>query len=213
VFVQVADPVGGGFVDSLARPGRNATGFTVFDYGISAKWLELLKEIEPRLTRVALLRDAANPSGTGLFGALQSAAPSFGIDARPIGLRDADEIERGIGAFARGANGGLIVTPSSLAAVHRELIIALAAKHRLPAIYPFAFYVRGGGLAAYGPDPIDEYRQAAGYVDRILKGEKPAHLPVQNPVKFNFSINMKTAKALGLSVRPAIPLRADEVIE
>jgi len=213
VFVQIADPVGAGFVDSLSRPGRNATGFTVFDYGISAKWLDLLKELEPRLKRVALLRDAANPSGTGLFGALQSAASPLGIEATPIGLRDAGEIERGIGAFARGANGGLIVTPNSGSLVHREQIIALAAKHRLPAVYPFAYFVSDGGLAAYGPDPIDQYRQAAGYVDRILRGEKPADLPVQNPVKFNFLINMKTARALGLTVPPTMLAIADEVIE
>jgi putative ABC transport system substrate-binding protein len=213
VFVQVADPVGGGFVDSLSHPGRNATGFTVFDYSIGAKWLELLKEIAPRVTRVAILRDAANPSGTGMFGAAQSVAPSLGTETSPIGLRDADEIERGITAFARGANGGLIVTPSSLSIVHREQIIALAAKHRLPAVYPFRFFVSSGGLVAYGPDPIDQYRQAASYVDRILKGEKPADLPVQAPVKYELAINLKTAKALGLDVPPAVLVRADEVIE
>jgi putative ABC transport system substrate-binding protein len=213
VFVQVADPVGGGFVDSLSHPGRNATGFTVFDYGIGAKWVELLKELAPKLARVALLRDPANPSGTGLFGALQSAAPSLGIEVSPIGLRDSGEIERGITAFARGANGGLIVAPNSSSLVHREQIIGLAAKHRLPAIYPFQYFVGDGGLAAYGPDPIDQYRQAASYVDRILRGERPADLPVQNPVKFNLAINLKTAKALGLEVPATVLARADEVIE
>jgi putative ABC transport system substrate-binding protein len=213
VFVQVADPVGGGFVDSLARPARNATGFVAFDYSMGAKWLELLKEIAPRLTRVATLRDAANPSGTGFFGAVQSVAPSLGIEASPIGLRDAGEIERGVTSFARRENGGLIVTPTSFSLVHRDLIIALAAKHRLPAVYPFGYFVRGGGLIAYGSDPIDQYRQAAGYVDRILKGEKPADLPVQNPVKYELVINLKTAKALGLDIPATVYARADEVIE
>jgi putative ABC transport system substrate-binding protein len=212
VFVTVADPVGGGFVDSLSHPGRNATGFTVFDYSIAAKWLELVKEIAPRLARVALLRDPANPSGTGLFGALQSAALSLGIEASPIDLRDTGEIERGIGAFARGANGGLIVTPSFLSLVHREQIIALAAKYQLPAVYPFGYFVSSGGLVAYGPDLIDQYRQAAGYVDRILRGEKPADLPVQTPTKYQLVLNLKTAKALGLMVPPTL-LATAEVIE
>ena len=213
VFVQVSDPVGGGFVDSLSRPGRNATGFTVFDYSISGKWLELLKEVAPPIKRVALLRDAANPSGTGLFGSLQSTAPSLGIDTVPIGLRDAGEIERGVTAFARTANGGLIVAPNGLANTQRKLIIALAQKHHLPTVYPFGYYVSDGGLIAYGPDPVDQYRQAAGYVDRILKGEKPADLPVQNPVKFTLAINLKTAKALGLDVPPALLIRADDVVD
>jgi putative ABC transport system substrate-binding protein len=213
VFVQVADPVGGGFVDSLSRPGRNATGFTVFDYSISGKWLELLKEIAPGVKRVALLRDAANPSGTGLFGSLQSTAPSLGVDAVPIGLRDAGEIERGVTAFARTGDGGLIVAPNTLANVQRKLIIALAQKHHLPAVYPFGYYVSDGGLISYGPDSTDQYRQAASYVDRILKGEKPADLPVQNPVKFNLAINLKTAKALGLTVPPTLLALADDVIE
>jgi putative ABC transport system substrate-binding protein len=213
VFVQVGDPVGGGFVDSLARPGRNATGFTAFDYSMGAKWLELLKEVAPRLTRVAMLRDAANPSGTGFFGAAQSVAPSLGIETIPIGLRDADEIERSITAFARGPNGGLIVTATSLSIVHREQIIALAAKHRLPAVYPFGYFVTDGGLVSYGPDPIDQYREAAGYVDRILKGAKPADLPVQAPTKYELILNTKTAKALGLDVPATVLVRADEVIE
>jgi len=213
VFVQVADPVGGGFVDSLSRPGRNATGFTVFDYSISGKWLEVLKEIAPGMKRVALLRDAANPSGTGLFGSLQSTAPSLGVDAVPIGLRDAGEIERGVTAFARTADGGLIVAPNTLANVQRKLIIALAQKHHLPTVYPFGYYVSDGGLISYGPDSTDQYRQAAGYVDRILKGEKPADLPVQNPVKFYLAINLKTAKALGLKVPAELLVRADDVIE
>jgi putative tryptophan/tyrosine transport system substrate-binding protein len=213
VFVQVSDPIGGGFVDSLSAPGRNATGFTVFDYSISGKWLELLKEIAPGVKRVALLRDAANPSGTGLFGSLQSTAPSLGVDAVPIGLRDAGEIERGVMAFARTANGGLIVAPNTLALFQRKLIVALAQKNHLPAVYPFGYYVSDGGLCAYGPDPVDQYRRAAGYVDRILKGQKPADLPVQNPVKFNLAINLKTAKALGLTIPQTLLVAADEVIE
>jgi putative ABC transport system substrate-binding protein len=213
VFVQVSDPVGGGFVDNLSRPGRNATGFTVFDYSISGKWLELLKEVAPGVKRVALLRDASNPSGTGLFGSLQSSALLLGVDAVPIGLRDAGEIERGVTAFARTANGGLIVAPHTLADAQRKLIVALAQKHHLPTVYPFGYWVDDGGLISYGPDPTDQYRQAAGYVDRILKGEKPADLPVQFPVKFNVAINLKTAKALGLDIPASVLVRADEVIE
>jgi putative tryptophan/tyrosine transport system substrate-binding protein len=213
VFVQVTDPVGGGFVDSLARPGRNATGFTVFDYGIGGKWIELLKQFAPRLTRVAVLRDPVNPAGTGLLGAIQTASPSFGVEATSIGLREADEIERGVTAFARGGNGGLIVTPSALASVHRELIIGQAARHQLPAVYPFRYFVTGGGLSYYGPDTLDQIRRAAGYVDRILRGEKPGDLPVQNPTKYGLAINLKTAKALGLTVPPSLLARADEVIE
>jgi putative tryptophan/tyrosine transport system substrate-binding protein len=213
VFVQVPDPVGGGFVASLARPGGNATGFTQFEYGMSGKWLELLKQIAPRLTRVVVFRDPTNPAGVGQLGAIQSVAPSFGVELRPVDLRDAAEIERAITAFAAGQNGGLIVPASSLAIIHRALIIALAARHRLPAVYPYRFYVNEGGLIAYGPDPIDSYRRAAGYVDRILKGEKPADLPVQAPTKFETVVNLKTAKALGLTVPPGVLAIADEVIE
>ena len=211
VFVQVTDPVGAGYVASLARPGGNATG--LFEYSISGKWLELLKQIAPGITRAAVLRDPANPAGTGLFGAIQGAAPSFGVEVSPLGLRDAGEIERGITAFAGGSNGGLIVTPSALAWVQRELIITLATRHRLPAVYALRFFVTGGGLISYGPDPADQYRRAAGYVDRILKGEKPADLPVQAPTKYDLVINLKSAKALGLTVPPQLLARADEVIE
>jgi putative ABC transport system substrate-binding protein len=213
VFVQVSDPVGAGLVASLAHPGGNSTGFTVFEYGMSAKWLELLKEIAPRLTRVAVLRDPANPSGTGQFGAIQAVAPSLAVEASPIGLHDADEIERGLDLFARGANGGIIVTPSSLAIFHRDLIIKLAERYRLPAIYPFRPFVSGGGLVSYGPDVLDEYRQAAGYIDRILKGDRPADMPVQAPTKYELAINLKTAKALSLQILPTLLARADEVVE
>ena len=213
VFVQVADAVGGGFVDSLARPGGNATGFTNMEYGLGGKWLEMLKQIAPSVTRAAVLRDAANPSGTGQFGVIQAVAPSFGVEVSPIGLRDAEEIERGITTFARRPNGGLIGTPSGLATMHRDLIITLAARHQLPAVYPFRFYVVSGGLIAYGPDPLDQWRRAAGYVDRILKGENPADLPVQQSTKLSLVINLKTAKALGLDVPPMLLATADEVIE
>ena len=198
VFTQTPDPVGAGFVESLARPGGNATGFTLFEYGISGKWLELLKEIAPRVTRAAVLRDPAIPQGIGQLGAIQSVAPSFGVELSPVDVRDAGEIERAVTAFARGSNGGLIVTASGLAIVHRELIITLAARHKLPAVYSSRFFVTGGGLISYGPDSIDPHRRAAGYVDRILKGEKPADLPVQAPTKYELVINLKTAKALGL---------------
>jgi ABC-type uncharacterized transport system substrate-binding protein len=213
VFVQVTDPVGAGFVDSLARPGRNATGFIVFEYGIGGKWLELLRQVAPKLTRVSVLRDPANPAGAGLFGSIQTVAPSFGIEASPIDVRDADEIQRGVTIFAHGENGGLIVTPSSFSSVNRALIIAQAAHHQLPAIYPFRYFVSGGGLMCYGPNNLDQYRHAAEYVDRILKGEKPADLAVQNPTKYDLAINLKTAKALGLEVPPTLLARADEVIE
>ncbi len=213
VFVQVSDPVGGGFVDSLARPGRNATGFTVFEYGIGGKWLELLKEVAPPVTRVAMLRDPANPSGTGLLGAAQTVAPSLGVEVSPIGLRTPAEIERGVETLARQPNGGLIVTPSSLSIVHRELIIALATRHHLPAIYPFRYFVTGGGLVSYGPDVVEQYRQAAGYVDRILRGRKPADLPVQAASKYQLVINLKSAKALGLVVPAKLLARADEAIQ
>ena len=198
VFVQITDPVGAGFDDSLARPGGNATGFILFEYGISGKWLELLKEIAPALTRAGVIRDPALSSGTGQFGAIQSVAPSVGVEVSPVNVRDAPEIERAIVAFARSSNGGLIVTASALAIVHRDLIITLAARHKLPAVYYRRIYVTDGGLISYGPDAADLHHRAAGYVDRILKGEKPADLPVQAPTKYELVINMKTAKALGL---------------
>jgi putative ABC transport system substrate-binding protein len=212
VFVQVVDPVGSGFVESLARPGGNATGFTTYEYGTSAKWLELLKQIAPDTTRAAVLRDPGSPSGIGYFAALQSVAASLGVELRPMNVRDAGEIERAITAFARSSNGGLIVT-GGLAAVRRNLIIALAARHRLPAAYPFRYYVTSGGLISYGPDTIDPFRRAADYVDRILKGEKPADLPVQAPTKYELMINLKTAKALGIEMPASVLARADEVIE
>jgi putative ABC transport system substrate-binding protein len=213
VFMQIADPVGVGLVDSLARPGGNATGFTVFEFGISGKWLELLKEIAPNVRRVAVLRDSATSAGVGQLAAIQSVAPSFGVELSPINVRDAGEIERAVTEFARTPNGGLIVTASGLAFVHRELIMALAVRHRLPAFYTSSTFVIDGGLISYGPDRLDPYRRAAGYVDRILKGEKPADLPVQQPTKYELVINLKTAKALGLTVPDTVLARADEVIE
>jgi putative tryptophan/tyrosine transport system substrate-binding protein len=213
VFVAVADPVGAGFVDSLARPGGNATGFILFEYSLSGKWLELLKEIAPGVTRAGVLRDPAITGGIGQWGAVQTAAPSLGLEVSPLNTRDAGEIERAIAAFARSPNGGLIVTGSALANVHRNLIITLAASHKLPAVYFERFFVTAGGLISYGPDFLDQYRRAAGYVDRILKGEKPADLPVQAPTKYELVINLKTAKALGLTVPPTLLALADEVIE
>jgi ABC-type uncharacterized transport system substrate-binding protein len=213
VFAVVIDPVGGGFVDSLARPGGNATGFTLFEYGMSGKWLELLKEIAPRVTRVAVLRDPAIASGIGQFAAVQAVAPSLGVELSPVDVRNAGEIERAVTAFARSGNGGLIVTGSALATRHRDLILTLAARHRLPAVYSYRFFVTVGGLISYGPDFVDQYRQAAGYVDRILKGEKPGDLPVQHPTKYELVLNLKTAKALGLDVPPTVLARANEVIE
>jgi putative tryptophan/tyrosine transport system substrate-binding protein len=213
VFVQVVDPVGAGFVTSLARPGGNATGFTIFEYGMSGKWLELLKEIAPSVTRAAVLRDPAIASGIGQFGAIQSMAPSLGLEVSPVDVRDAPEIERAVTAFARSGNGGMIVTPSPLTQRHRDLILALATRYRLPAVYAYRYYAADGGLISYGADSIDLYRRAAGYVDRILKGEKPADLPVQAPTKYELVINLKTAKALGLTVPPSLLARADEVIE
>src|SRR5262249_30579722 len=213
VFVQVADPVGAGFVASLARPGGNATGFTGFEYGISAKWLELLKEIAPRATRAGVLRDPTNVAEIALFGAIRSAAPAFGMDASPLSLREAGEMERGVAALAREPSSGLIVLGTGSALAHREQIIMLAAQHRLPAVYPDQAFVNAGGLISYGPDRPDQYRRAAGYVDRILKGEKPADLPVQAPTKYELVINLKTAKALGLTVPDSLLARADEVIE
>jgi putative ABC transport system substrate-binding protein len=213
VFVIVPDPVGSGFVDSLARPGGNATGFMQFEYSLTGKWLELLKQIAPNVTRVAVLRDPAIVSGIGQFAVIQSVAPSVGVDVSAINLRDAGEIERAVTAFARSANGGLILTTSALSARHRELIIALAARYKLPAVYSRRFFVTSGGLISYGVDFLDQYRLAAGYVDRILKGEKPADLPVQAPTKYELVINLKTAKALGLEVPASLLARADEVIE
>jgi putative ABC transport system substrate-binding protein len=213
VFTQTSDPVGAGFVDSLARPGGNATGFLGFEYGIGAKWLELLKEIAPRVTRAAVIRDVAIASGTGQWGALQSVAPSFGVELSPVNMRDAGEIERAVAAFARSPNGGMILTGSALAVVHSDLIVTLAARHKLPAVYFSRSFVTGGGLISYGPDSIDLHRRAASYVDRILKGEKAANLPVQAPTKYELVINLKTARALGLDVPPTLLTLADEVIE
>jgi putative ABC transport system substrate-binding protein len=213
VFVAVADPVGSGFVASLARPGANTTGFSPFEYGMSGKWLGLLKEIAPGVTRVAVLRDPATPSGTGQFGAIQAVAPSFGVEVSPVNVRDPGEIERAVSAFAHSSNGGLIALPTPLVVVHRQLIITLAARHRLPAVYPVRLFVTGGGLISYGPDILDQYRRAAGYVDRILKGEKPADLPVQAPTKYETVINLKTSKTLGLEIPPTLLALADEVIE
>jgi len=213
VFVNVTDPVGAGLVASLARPGGNATGFTQFEFGISAKWLELLKEIAPAITRVAVIRDPTARTGGGQLGAIQAVAPSLGVDVRPVDPHETDDIERGLSAIGREGKAGVIVTSSRLARMHRELIVSLAARHRLPAIYAFRVYVVAGGLSFYGPDAIDPYRRAAGYVDRILKGEKPADLPVQEPTKYELVINLKAAKALGLDVPESMLARADEVIE
>ena len=213
VFVLPVDPVGAGFVASLARPGGNATGFLMFEYGLSAKWLELLKQIAPAVTRVAVLRDPTIASGIGQFGAIRSAAPSLGLETRPINLRDGAEIERDIDAFARYPNGGVIVTAAPRALLHRDLIVGLAARHRLPAVYAIRSWVAAGGLISYGPDTLDQFRRAAGYVDRILKGEKPADLPVQAPTKYELVANLKTARALGLELPAALLARADEVIE
>ena len=213
VFVQVTDPVGAGLVESLARPGGNVTGFTPFEYGISAKWLELLKEVAPRVRRVAVLREASLTSAIAQFAAMQSAASSLGVELSPFGARDANEIERAIGALGQGSNNGLIVLPGSLTLLHRKLIITLAANHHVPAVYPYRYHVTDGGLISYGPDTIDQYRRAAGYIDRILRGEKPGDLPVQAPTKLELVINLKTAKARGLEVPPMLIARADEVIE
>jgi putative tryptophan/tyrosine transport system substrate-binding protein len=213
VFAGVSDPVGAGFVDTLARPGGNVTGFMIFEYSVSGKWLELLKEIAPRIMRAAVLRDSANPAGIAQFGAIQAVAQSLGVALRPVDTRDAGEIERSIASFARAANGGLIVTPSASVSAHHDLIVILAARYKLPAVYSSRPMVIGGGLICYGPDIADQFRQAAGYVDRILKGEKPADLPVQAPTKYELVINLKTAKALGLDVPPTLLARADEVIE
>jgi putative ABC transport system substrate-binding protein len=212
VFVQGVDPVGTGYVASLARPGGNTTGFTQFEYTLSGKWLQLLKEVAPGMTHAAVLRELGG-AGIGQWAVLQAAASSPPVELSPVNAGEPAEIERAVAAFAREPNGGLIVVVSSWATVHRDLIVALAAKHRLPAIYPYRYFVTGGGLMSYGPDLIDQYRRAAGYVDRILKGEKPANLPVQNPTKYALAINLKTANALGLEVPPTLLARADEVIE
>jgi putative ABC transport system substrate-binding protein len=213
VFVNVADPVGAGFVDSLSRPGGNITGFMNFEYGISGKWLELLKEIVPRMSRAGVLRDPTIASGSGQLGAIQSVAPGLGVELYPINVRDPAEIERGITGFVRSTDDGLIVTASPLAAVHRKLIVMLARRHRVPAIYWERTPVHDGGLISYGADLTDQFGRAAGYVDRILKGEKPADLPVQAPTKYELVLNMKTAKALGIEIPPTLLARADEVIE
>src|SRR5262249_5819703 len=213
VFTMVGDPVGAGFVESLGRPGGNITGFTLFEFSIGTKWLELLKEIAPGMKRVAVLREAGTANGTGFFAAVQAVAPALGVELTPVGVRDGGEIERGINAFARTSEDGLIVTGSAQTAGHRDLSVALAARHMLPAMYFGRFMVTGGGLISYGPDFLDEHRRAAGYVDRILKGEKPADLPVQTPTKFELVINRNTAKALGIEVPPTLLARADEVIE
>jgi putative ABC transport system substrate-binding protein len=213
VFPIAGDPVGAGFVDSLARPGGNATGFMTTEYSMGGKWLELLKQIAPSVTQAAVLRDPTLGSGTSLFAAIQTAAPLLRVQVNPVNMRDAEEIERAVAAFARSPNGGLIVPGSGLAVLHRDLIIMLAARHKLPAVYFERFFAAAGGLISYGPDQVDQYRRAASYVDRILKGEKPADLPVQAPTKYELVINLKTAKALGLEVPPTLLARADEVIE
>jgi len=213
VFVMVSDPVAAGFVDSLARPGGNVTGFMNYEYSMSGKWLELLKEVAPTVTRVAVLRDPTISSGIGEFAAIQAVAPQLGIDVSPTSVRDAAEIEHAVTAFAGIPNSGLIVTAGRLAVANRELILMLAARHKLPAVYFERFFVATGGLISYGPNYIDQFRRSAGYVDRILKGEKPADLPVQNPTKYELVVNLKTAKALGLDVPWILQQRADEVIE
>ena len=213
VFTIIADPVGAGVVDSLARPGGNATGFAWAEFGFAAKWLELLKEIAPSVKRAGVIREAGTASGAGQFAAIQTGAPALGVELSPIGVGDAPEIERAVTAFAGSPNGGLIVSGSTPAAVHRDLIITLAARHKLPAVYYARFFVTAGGLISYGPDYVDLHRRAAEYVDRILKGEKPADLPVQAPTQYELVINLKTAKALGLEVPPTLLARADEVIE
>ena len=213
VFASVIDPIGAGFVASLARPGGNATGFTIYEYSMGAKWLELLKEIAPNLTRAAVLRDPAVASGLGLFGAAQAVAPSLRVELTPVDVRDAGEIERSVSGFARSSNGGLVVTGSAAALGHRNLIIGLAARYRLPTIFPGRVYVAEGGLVSYGPDQIDPYRGAAEYVDRILKGERPSDLPVQAPTKFELVINLKTARALGITVPQSLLARANEAME
>jgi putative ABC transport system substrate-binding protein len=211
--VQTVDPVGSGWAASLAAPGGNATGFSQFEFSIGGKWLELLKQIAPRLTRVVILRDFGNSDGTAQFAAIQSAASSLGVELTPVSVRDPSEIERGLTAFAARPDGGLIVTASAYTAAHRDLIISLAARYRLPAVYPFPYFATSGGLISYGPEPLDQLQRAAEYADRILKGEKPGNLPVQAASKFELVVNLKTAKALGLIIPPTVVARADEVIE
>ena len=213
VFVLAPDPVGAGYVDSLARPGGNITGFMIYEYSIGAKWLELLKEVAPSVTRAAVLRDTATSAGTGQWGAIQTAAPSFGVEAVPVNLRDAGEIEHDIAIFARSSNGAMIVPGSASAVIHRDLIVALAARYKLPAVFYERYFVVAGGLISYGPDVVDLFHRAAGYIDRILKGEKPADLPVQAPTKYQLVINLKTVKALGLTVPDKLLALANEVIE
>ncbi|HXZ21391.1 MAG TPA: ABC transporter substrate-binding protein [Pseudolabrys sp.] len=213
VFVGVTDPVGAGVVNSLAHPGGNVTGFMIYEYSLGGKWLEILKQIAPSVTRVAVLRDATNPAGIALFGAIQAVAQSLGVQASPVGMQDAGEIERAITTLAQSPNAGVIVTPSASASAHRDVIVALAAKYKMPAIYYRRYFVDKGGLMSYGHDDLQQYRDAAGYVDRILKGDKPGDLPVQAPTKYELVVNLKTAKTLSLSVPPALLARADEVIE
>ncbi len=214
VFAIVIDPVGAGFVSSLARPGGNTTGFSAFEYSLSGKWLELLKELAPSVARIAVLRDPTQAAGIGQFAAIQAMAPpSFGMELRPIDVRDLAEIERGVTALASEPNGGLIVTASTYAVKHRDLIISLATRFRLPNVYPFRYWPADGGLASYGPNPTDNYARAADYVDRILKGAKPADLPVQAPTKYELVVNLKTAKGLGLTITPSLLATADKVIE
>jgi putative ABC transport system substrate-binding protein len=213
VFVSTTDPVGAALVDTLAHPGGNATGFMAYEYSLSGKWLELLKQIVPGVTRVAILRDAGQGSGTNYFAVIQAMAPLLRVEVSPVNTGDAGEIERAVTAFARAPNGGLVVTPSPAARLHRNVIVTLAARHQLAAVYPYRYFIPAGGLISYGHDYVDLYRKAAGYVDRILKGEKPADLPVQAPTKYELAINLKTAKALGLTVPPNLLATADEVIE
>jgi putative ABC transport system substrate-binding protein len=213
VFVFTTDPIGAGLVNSFTRPGGNATGFMAFEYSLSAKWLELLKRVMPEVTRVAVLRESSQGSGTNYFAVIQVMAPLLRVEVSPINTGDADEIERAVTAFARAPNGGLVVTPSPSARLHHNLIVTLAAQHRLPAVYPYRYFMAGGGLISYGPNQIDQYRKAAGYVDRILKGEKPADLPVQAPSKYELVLNLKTAKALGLTIPETLLATADEVIQ
>ena len=213
VFAPIGDAVASGFVESLARPGGNITGFSAFEYSLSGKWLELLKELSPRVSRAAIVRDLGLPQGSGLLGAIQSVAPSLSVELSPINVGDTAAFERAVAAFARSTNGGLIVTTSPWAVAHRDLIIALAAQHHLPAVYAFRYFVTSGGLISYGPSSIDQFRRAAGYIDRFLRGEKPADLPVQTPTKYELVINLKTARALGLEIPPTVLARADEVIE
>jgi len=213
VFVVVIDPVGAGFVESLARPGGNATGFTIYEYGMGGKWVELVKEVAPHVKRLAVLRNPAIASGIGQFATVQAVAPSLGLELSPIDVRDETEIERAVTAFARAGNGGLIVTASGAATRHRDRIITLAARHKLPAVYPGRWFVTAGGLLSYGPDNVDQFRHAAGYVDRILKGEKPANMPVQAATKYGLVVNLKTARELGVEFPATVLARADEVIE